>query len=83
MDVRPFFEAEGANQGVPITSWRVVRADDSKVEGAPAWSPNDDQMVFARIGAANSRNRRYEVVTVDLDTDSETVLLESTKQAIL
>ncbi len=83
LDVRPFFEVGGTDQYYPITSWAVVRDDPSKVEGAPTWSPNDEQLVFTRMGAANSRTRRFEILTVDLDTDSETVLLESNKQAIL
>lgn len=69
---------------VPITSPNImiVRADPLSAEWAPAWSPSDDQLVFARRGTHNSRTRRYEIVTVDLSTDFERVVVESTKQAV-
>ena len=75
------------DNGLPVTitspSIVIVRNDPLMLEGAPAWSPLDDQLVFARSGAHNSRTRRYEIVIVDLSTDSETVIAGSKKQAIL
>ena len=75
------------DNGLPVTitspSIVIVRNDPLMLEGAPAWSPLDDQLVFARLGGHNSRIRRYEIVIVDISTDSETVIAGSKKQAIL
>ena len=71
------------NVADPVTYVTVVRADPEFIEGLAAWSPDDSRLVIARRSDANPRNWRTEIVTVDLGTDAEKTLVDSTKQAVL
>ena len=71
------------NVADPVTNVTVVRADPEFIEGLAAWSSDDSRLVIARRSDANPRNWRTEIVTVDLGTDAEKTLVDSTKQAVL
>ncbi len=68
---------------VPVTEVTIVRADPEFIEGLAAWSPDDSRLVIAQRTNANRRNSRTQIVTVDLVTDAEKTLVDSTKQAVL
>ena len=73
------------NDPDPVTkvTHTAVRADPEFIEGLAAWSPDDSRLVIARLTDANSRNSRTQIVIVDLATDAEKTLVDSTKQAVL
>jgi hypothetical protein len=66
----------------PSGAATVVRDEAAGVtEEMAAWAPTGDGLVFARYWQG-SRTYTYQIVIVDLMTDNETILVNSTKQAV-
>ncbi len=73
---------DGSGRQVP-TSITALSGPASTREMQPAWSPTGDRLLFVRMSAANSRNRLFELVVRSAITGPESVIANSTKQAIL
>ena len=66
----------------PVTFSFPLRDDPGKTEGSASWSPDDSCLVFQRWWRANARTKRYQIVSLDLGSDQETLLVESKNTSV-
>ncbi len=65
-----------------MTSVTKLLNDPYMVEAWPAWGPLGTKLLYVRFFDQNSRNRHFQLVIRDLLTTTDTIIADSTKQAI-
>ena len=66
-----------------VAAQSILRASAGVSERQPAWSPDGASLAYIRITPVTERQFRYQLVLASVTTGRDTVIVDSTKQAVL